>query len=166
MEPPDCFVGNEGEDILLDRIIASRTPGRRIGTELCFSRPYERLLAALDATGPYQGKLLAEFVEHWYEELVGDLLRWREDLMGEPDKRAMRIIEQIAWSYTLYEADDGSYLLAVVVPARDSAWATYEIEHRLSAFEKFLVRHFPGKVKRIAARVLDQEKRSQASRTS
>lgn len=78
----------------------------------------------------------------------------------------MKVIEQIDWSYTLYEADDGSYLLTVVVPARDSAWATYEIEHRLSTFEKFLVRHFPGKVKRIAARVLDQEKRSQASRTS
>lgn len=65
-----ALVGNEGEDILLDRIIATRTPNRRLGTELCFKRPYERLLAAVDAPAPQQGKMLFEFVERWYEELA------------------------------------------------------------------------------------------------
>lgn len=64
------LIGNEGEDILLDRIIASRATNRRIGTELCYKRPYERLMSAIDAPGPQQGKMLLEFVENWYDELA------------------------------------------------------------------------------------------------
>lgn len=63
------LIGNEGEDILLDRIIASRSPGRRIGTQLCFKRPYARLLQAVDAPVEQQPTLLREFVDHWYEEI-------------------------------------------------------------------------------------------------
>lgn len=63
------LVGNEGEDILLDRIIASRSPSRRIGTQLCFKKPYARLLVAIDAAAAQQPQLLHEFVVHWYEEL-------------------------------------------------------------------------------------------------
>ena len=65
-----ALVGNEGEDTLLDRIIASRVPSRKIGTQLCFKRPYERLLAVVDAPRPEQGAMLFEFVKHWYEELA------------------------------------------------------------------------------------------------
>jgi len=64
----------------------------------------------------------------------------------------------------LYEDENGAYLLMVVVPTRDSAWAIYEKEYRLSCYEKFLVRRFPSKVKTLANRILEEEKRSQVSK--
>lgn len=65
-----ALIDNEGEDILLDRIIATRTPGRRIGKELCFKKPYALLLAAIDAPAARQPRLLREFVAHWYEDMA------------------------------------------------------------------------------------------------
>jgi len=64
-----ALIGNEGEDTLLDRIIASRSPGRRMGTKLCHPKPYQRLLDAIHATPQQQPTLLAQFVSHWYKEL-------------------------------------------------------------------------------------------------
>ncbi len=63
------LIGNEGEDVLLDRIIATRQPDRQIGNTLCHAKPYQRLLMAIDAPADLQAKLLAEFVSHWYQEL-------------------------------------------------------------------------------------------------
>lgn len=64
-----ALIGNEGNDILLDRVIASRQPGRVIGKQLRHPRPYARLLAAVDAPEPQQAQALRDFVEHWYAEL-------------------------------------------------------------------------------------------------
>jgi len=64
-----ALIGNEGEDELLDRVIASRTPGRKIGTKLCHPKPYQRLLEAVNAPKPEQAKLLRAFVDKWYPEL-------------------------------------------------------------------------------------------------
>lgn len=64
-----ALVGNEGEDELLDRVIASRSLGRRIGSGLCHPKPYQRLLDAINAAPDQQPKLLAEFVQNWYREL-------------------------------------------------------------------------------------------------
>ena len=64
-----ALVGNEGEDILLDRLIAKRSPNRKIGTTLCFPKPYARLLAAIDAPAGKQSKLLKSFIDHWYREI-------------------------------------------------------------------------------------------------
>lgn len=63
------LVDNEGEDELLDRIIATRQPDRKIGTALCHAKPYQRLLKAVDAPSGKQPALLADFVKHWYAEL-------------------------------------------------------------------------------------------------
>ena len=64
------LMGNEGEDALLDRVIATRQPGRRIGSSLCHPKPYARLLAAVDAPTPAaKAAGLREFVEHWHPEL-------------------------------------------------------------------------------------------------
>ena len=63
------LIGNEGQDALLDRVIASRQPGRKIGETLCHPKPYQRLLKAIDAPTDQQAGLLAEFVDHWYREL-------------------------------------------------------------------------------------------------
>lgn len=64
------LVGNEGEDALLDRVIATRSPTRKIGTELCFAKPYARLLAAVTAPADEQAAKLREFLDHWYPELA------------------------------------------------------------------------------------------------
>lgn len=64
-----ALIGNEGNDTLLDHVIASRQPGRPIGKQLRHPKPYARLLAAVDAPQPQQAQALRDFVEHWYAEL-------------------------------------------------------------------------------------------------
>lgn len=64
------LVDGKGEDELLDRIIASRQPSRRIGTVLLHPKPYARLLKTLDAPKEKQALLLKDFVDHWYAELA------------------------------------------------------------------------------------------------
>lgn len=91
-----ALVGGEGEDILLDRVIARRALERRIGTALLHAKPYARLLKAIDTPldietaqsltsvlgiKPYsinyqngakkgaQATALHDFVDHWYAEL-------------------------------------------------------------------------------------------------
>ncbi|ALI08791.1 MULTISPECIES: PoNe immunity protein domain-containing protein [Pseudomonas] len=63
------LIGNEGEDVLLDRIIASRSPERKIGSVLLYPKPYARLLTAIDASADSQASLLSAFVKHWYAEV-------------------------------------------------------------------------------------------------
>jgi hypothetical protein len=64
------LIGGEGEDELLDRIIASRQPDRKIGTTLLHPKPYARLKTAVDAPKDQQATLLRDFVDHWYAELA------------------------------------------------------------------------------------------------
>ena len=64
-----ALVGGEGNDILLDRIIASRQPSRVIGDVLLHQKPYTRLLKALDAPKEQQALLLQAFIDSWYPEL-------------------------------------------------------------------------------------------------
>jgi hypothetical protein len=63
------LIDNEGEDALLDRLIASRQPGRTIGATLLHPKPYARLLNAIEAPKDKQATLLRDFVAHWYAEL-------------------------------------------------------------------------------------------------
>lgn len=70
-----ALIGGEGEDILLDRIIASRQPNRQIGDKLLHKKPYARLLKAIEAKDKglpqaQQAELLRDFVQHWYTELA------------------------------------------------------------------------------------------------
>jgi hypothetical protein len=94
-----ALVGNEGEDELLDRIIATRESGRKIGSNLCFPQPYQRLLAAIDAPKDKQPKLLSEFVKHWYKELK------------QPREKGKRILFNTPYWYTLGDKklDDSGY---------------------------------------------------------
>lgn len=66
-----ALIGNQGQDILLDRVIASRQPGRKIGGKLCFPKPYRHLLAAVDAPKDEQAVKLLHFLDRWYPELAG-----------------------------------------------------------------------------------------------
>jgi Domain of unknown function (DUF1911)/Domain of unknown function (DUF1910) len=63
------LMGNEGQDALLDRVIAARQPGRPIGTSLCHATPYQRLLNAVTAPAQLRPVLLHDFVTHWRAEL-------------------------------------------------------------------------------------------------
>ncbi|MCY4744780.1 DUF1911 domain-containing protein [Pelomonas sp. UHG3] len=64
-----ALIGNEGEDAVLDTLIASRQIGRRIGAKLLYPKPYARLHAAMTAPPQARPALLKDFVEHWYVEL-------------------------------------------------------------------------------------------------
>lgn len=75
-----ALIGNEGEDTLLDRVIAYRQPGRKIGAKLCHPKPYQRLLDAVNAPKAEQAKLPLTFVDKWYVEL---------DRPGRPGMPAM-----------------------------------------------------------------------------
>lgn len=85
-----ALIGGEGTDELLDRVIASRQPGRRIGSALLHPKPYVRLLKAIDAPPGEQAVLLREFVDHWYPELARkgkDELWWY--IYGDPVKNPL-----------------------------------------------------------------------------
>lgn len=86
------LVDSEGEDVLLDRLIASRQPERKIGTQLLHKKPYARLLKAIDAPKESQIMLLKEFVDHWYSELAR---KGKEELWwyvyGDPIKHPLEM---------------------------------------------------------------------------
>ena len=63
------LMGNEGEDALLDRVIASRQPGRKIGKKLCFPKAYTRLKSVMDAEEAHRPALLREYLDHWLPDL-------------------------------------------------------------------------------------------------
>ena len=84
------LIGGEGEDALLDRVIASRQSDRKIGTQLLHPKPYARLLKAINAPEEQQAVLLRDFVDHWYAELKRkgkDELWWY--IYGDPEKHPL-----------------------------------------------------------------------------
>lgn len=85
-----ALIGSEGEDVLLDRVIASRQPERKIGTTLLHKKPYARLLKAIDAPKEQQAALLRDFVDHWYAELArkGNQQLWWY-IYGDPEKHPL-----------------------------------------------------------------------------
>lgn len=87
-----ALIDGEGEDILLDRVIASRQPGRVIGKKLLHVKPYARLLKTIDAPKSEQAPLLKDFVEYWYKELNrrGDQQPYWY-IYGDPDKHSMEM---------------------------------------------------------------------------
>ena len=84
------LIGGEGDDELLDRIIASRQPNRTIGKKVLHKKPYARLLKAIDAPEDKQVELLKEFVLNWYPELArkGKKALWWYDY-GHPEKHPL-----------------------------------------------------------------------------
>ncbi|WP_343725370.1 PoNe immunity protein domain-containing protein [Herbaspirillum huttiense] len=61
-----ALIGEEGSDVLHDRVIATRDPGRQLGSVLLHEKPYSRLLTAIDAPKGLQAASLFDFVEYWY----------------------------------------------------------------------------------------------------
>lgn len=56
----------------------------------------------------------------------------------------MKVIHQVDWQYTLYEDDEGSYILELIVPAPKGVWVSYEKQVKLSHYEKFIINTFPS----------------------
>jgi hypothetical protein len=85
-----ALVEGEGEDVLLDRVIASRQLSRQVGAELLHPKPYGRLLAAINAPKGQQALLLKDFVAHWYEKLKrpGNQELWWY-IYGDPEKHPL-----------------------------------------------------------------------------
>ncbi|CAH0145252.1 MULTISPECIES: PoNe immunity protein domain-containing protein [Pseudomonas] len=85
-----ALVGEEGKDILLDRVIVSRQPSRVVGDVLLHDKPYARLLKAIDAPKEQQAILLREFVNGWYPELNrrGKQQPWWYQY-GDPEKHPL-----------------------------------------------------------------------------
>ncbi len=85
-----ALVGGEGEDVLLDRLIASRQPNRKVGSKLLHKKPYARLLKAIDAIPDQQAAMLRDFVDQWYVELkrpIGQRIWWHD--YGDPESNPM-----------------------------------------------------------------------------
>lgn len=101
------LIGNEGEDLLLDSIIASRDQGRKIGETLCYPKPYARLLKAIDAPKGKQAVLLNAFVEHWYQEVGKAARSGREKqavAYSEPYWHGLHMIDGGYFGYWCLEA--------------------------------------------------------------
>lgn len=79
-----ALVAGVGEDQLLDRVIASRSPERIIGNVLLHPKPYARLLAAVNAPEAEKAARLRDFVDHWYADLKRPLPKNRKDPTMEP----------------------------------------------------------------------------------
>lgn len=63
------LMGNEGEDALLDRVIATRQPDRKVGDRVCFPNAYGRLLAVIDAPTEQRSSLLLAYLDTWFHSL-------------------------------------------------------------------------------------------------
>jgi len=60
------LMGNEGADTLLDRVIATRQPGRKIGETLCFPKAYKKLYDVIQSPPEKRAKKLAMYLKGWY----------------------------------------------------------------------------------------------------
>jgi hypothetical protein len=92
--------GNDGEDRLLDGIIATRSPERKIGHFLCYPKPYQRLLATIDASPSKQALKLGEFVGHWYKELA---------VAVKSGRHAQALSSRVPYWHTYHQPMKGAY---------------------------------------------------------
>ncbi len=68
-----ALIANEGEDVILDTVIAHRSPERGIGSRVCFPKAYGSLHKVLRAEPAERPMLLQKFLEVWFNglELAG-----------------------------------------------------------------------------------------------
>lgn len=113
-----ALIGQEGQDILLDRVIARRQHSRAIGAVLLHPKPYTRLLETIDAPKEQQAKLLRAFVDAWYPGLNrrGKQQPWWYHY-GDPEKHPLEMgsyfgrwcIEAVA-AVEVFKLDDSQCL--------------------------------------------------------
>ena len=62
-------IGNEGKDLLFERLVATRVNGRKAANGLIHPKPYELLYKAIEASGDARDKLMTQFLKTWYKSL-------------------------------------------------------------------------------------------------
>lgn len=70
----------------------------------------------------------------------------------------MKIIRQVDWTYSLYEDENGRYILEIVIPSSKAAWANYDKQFVLPWYEKIFIRLFPKRTDVLADKFLKIEK--------
>jgi hypothetical protein len=75
----------------------------------------------------------------------------------------MKIVRSFNFVYTLFEDESGSFILDLIIPSANNAWAIYEKRVVLSAHEKSLIEAVPERADHIANRLIAEEKRRQQS---
>ena len=125
-----ALIGNEGNDILLDRIIATRQVGRKIGTQLCHPKPYRRLLEAIDASPDNQAVLLRGFLDNWFTDLGNPSVPGKKKLLHD----------RPYWhAYLEYDFEGGAYFGQWCVEAV-AAVKAFDLNDELCLGH----RHYPG----------------------
>ena len=74
-------LNNEGRDVLFERLVALRFPGRPQATTLMYPNPYQPLLEALDASEEQQASLICEFLKNYYKGMRRAY--WHDSHLGE-----------------------------------------------------------------------------------
>jgi hypothetical protein len=62
-------IGNEGKDLLFERLVSTRVSGRPAGEKLLWPRPYQPLYQVIDAAEAEKPKLMQKFLKTWYNSL-------------------------------------------------------------------------------------------------
>lgn len=70
----------------------------------------------------------------------------------------MKTLRSVNFVYTLYEDDNGTYVLDLVIPSATNSWAIYEKRVVLSAYDKILIKLFPERADKLASNLISKEK--------
>lgn len=149
------LIGNEGQDQLLDSVIATRQGARKIGTTVLHPQPYARLMKVILAPRSQRPELLREFVRHWYGELArkGDQALWWH-AYGDPVRHPLekgsyfgRWCIEAAVVAKMFDVDDSlafaeEHYPAALVHPESQHMAT--IHDASSLFERFMRLVRPG----------------------
>ena len=60
------LVGNEGEDLVYEKLVGTRIGGRTSTDKVLYPKPYQFLRGAIEAEPEHQGKIMTEFLKLWY----------------------------------------------------------------------------------------------------
>jgi len=66
-----AYIGNEGKDLLFERLVAKVAPGvtRTPAKKLLYPKAYQPLYEALDAPAEQQAALMQQFLKKWYKRM-------------------------------------------------------------------------------------------------
>jgi hypothetical protein len=77
-----ALIGNEGEDQLYERLVATQRPGRKAADKLLYPKPYLPLYQAIDPQPKAErDKRLAKFIGTWYAGMKGTY--WHDSHKGK-----------------------------------------------------------------------------------
>ena len=60
------LIGNEGEDLVYEKLVGTRIGGRKQTDKVLYPKPYQFLRGTIEAAPEHQGKIMTEFLKDWY----------------------------------------------------------------------------------------------------